>query len=234
MKNDRIGCLMKISVLLLAVFIIAGCFSRSKPVYMVEQYMLEYTPPVIEGLSDLSESIKVERFSANQSFNTRAMVYKPHPFKFTTYNYNRWRVNPADMVTDYFLRDLRNANIFRAVFSYHDIEKIRFVIEGHVQEFLEATDKNDLKTILSASIALLDMDRKEITERVIFQKQYKFQERVGEHTPEEFSKGMSVNMSRLSEQLIKDIHKAIMVMPCSVKPGQPVIKPDFPVKQGGK
>jgi ABC-type uncharacterized transport system auxiliary subunit len=230
MKKDGIRNFGKIGILLLFVFIITGCFSRSKPAYMIEHYMFEYASPAAGGLTALSESIKVERFSVNQSFNTQSMVYKPYPFKFKTYNYSRWRVNPADMVTDYLLRDLRNTNLFLAVFSHHDIEKARFIIEGQVQDFLEVAYKNDISTILSVSISLLDVNRKEITGRIVFQRQYKFQEQIREHTPEEFAKGMSINMSRLSEQLVKDIHKAIMTAACPVSPGQPGIKPDPPVR----
>lgn len=210
MKTNRFTNLGKICILLLLVFVVAGCFSRSKPAYMIEQYTLEYKPPVLTGLSILNESVKVERFSVNQSFNTQAMVYRPYPFKLATYDYNRWRVNPGDMVTDYLLRDLRNADLFRAVFSYHDTERSRFVIEGGVEGFLEVADKNDLKATLSLNVSLLDMHGREIIEKVVFQKQYQFQEPIGEHTPEQFAKGMSTNMSHLSEQLVKDIHKAIM------------------------
>jgi ABC-type uncharacterized transport system auxiliary subunit len=220
MKKDGIGSLVKICILLLFIFIITGCFSRSKPAYMIERYMFDYTSPAVADLTALTESVKVERFSVNQSFNTQSMIYRPYPFKFMTYNYSRWRVNPGDMVTDYFLRDLRSANVFRAVFSYHDIEKTRFVIEGQVQDFLEAADKNETKAILSVNVSLLDTDKKEITGRVVFQRQYRFQEQIGEHTPEEFAKGMSTNMSRLSEQLIKDIHKAIITVISSVSDGQ--------------
>jgi ABC-type uncharacterized transport system auxiliary subunit len=227
-KKNGIGSLRKIGILLLFVFIITGCLSRSKPAYMIEHYMFEYTSPVVTNLASLSESIKVERFSVNQSFNSQSMVYKPYPFKFMTYNYSRWRVNPADMVTDYLLRDLRNTGIFLGVFSHYDIEKTRFVIEGQVQDFLEAADKNELNTILSVNISLLDTGHKDITEKIVFQRQYKFQEQIKEHTPEGFAKGMSINMSRLSEQLVNDIHKAIITGTRRANLNQPGFKPDTP------
>jgi ABC-type uncharacterized transport system auxiliary subunit len=226
MKKDSIGSFLKNGMLLLLILIIAGCFSRSKPDYMIERYMFDYITPDVADLVSISESIKVERFSVNQSFNTQSMVYKSYPFKFMTYNYSGWRVNPADMVTDYLLRDLRNANIFLAVFSHHDIEKTRFVIEGQVQDFLESSDKDVAKAILSVNISLLDMDKKEITRRVVFQRQYSFQEQIREHTPEELARGMSINMSRLSKQLMKDIHKAIITVIRPTSTGRPGVEPD--------
>jgi ABC-type uncharacterized transport system auxiliary subunit len=230
MKKGCFGSYLKNVILLLFVFIIAGCFSRSKPAYMLEHYMFEYASPVLGDRTILPESIKIERFSVNQSFNTQSMVYKPYPFKFMTYNYSRWRVNPADMVTDYLLRDLRNNNLFLAVFSHHDTEKTRFVIEGWIEDFLETTDKNSINAILTVNISLIDNFRKEITERIVFQRQYKFQENIREHAPEVFAKGMSINMSSLSEQLVKDIYKAITTVTCPASSGQPGIKPDTTVR----
>jgi cholesterol transport system auxiliary component len=232
MEKDVMFNIMKTSIFLFSLFLLVGCFSRSKPPYIVEQYMIEYAPPAINGLSMLPESIKIERFSISQSFNTQAMVYNLHTFKYATYNYNQWRVNPADMVTDFLLRDFRDSRIFHAVFSYRDIEKSRFVVEGGLEEFLETNDKNILKAALSASVSLLNTDQKEINKRVVFQRQYKFQETIREHTPEEFAKGMSVNMSRFSEQLVKDMHKAIILITDSINTGKSGIKPDFPAKEG--
>ena len=226
MKTNRFIGFEKIGTLLLVTLIaliIAGCFSRSKPAYMIDQYTLEYAPPVVAGLDVLPESVRVERFSVNQSFNSQAMVYKPSPLRLAAYNYSRWRINPGDMVTDYLLRDLRNAHIFRAVFSYRDTESSRFVIEGGVVEFLEAVDAKDTKTILSLNISLLDTYGKEITEKILFQKQYRIQEPIREHTPEEFARGMSISMAHFSEQMVKDIHEAITARnqssPAGPKPG---------------
>ena len=200
---------IKSIALCLLVVAAAGCFSRPKPAYMVDQYTLDYAAPVAAGLDTLNEPIKVERFSVSQSFNSQAMVYRTQPFKLATYNYDRWRVNPGDMTTDYLLRDLRSLNVFRAVYSHHDAERSRFVIEGGVEEFLESADKNGYTAILSLNVSLLDRQGKEISERLLFQRNYRFQESVREHSPEEFARGMSVNMSRFSQQLAKDLHEAV-------------------------
>jgi len=184
---------------------VAGCFGRSKAPNLIEQYSLEYAPPTVESLARIGESIKVERFSVAQSFNSQAMVYRAQPYKLAVYNYNRWRVNPGDMVTDYLIRDLRATDIFPAVFSYRDIEKTRFVVEGGIEEFLETKEKDNWKTVLKTSVSFIDGSQKELTKRIVFQKRYHFEESLKEHSPDEFARGMSVNMQRFSEQLIKDI-----------------------------
>jgi ABC-type uncharacterized transport system auxiliary subunit len=196
-------------VLILSAVMIAGCFSRPKPAYMIDQYAIEYPAPALAGLATLDESIKIERFSVSQAFNSQAMVYRTQPFRLASYNYSRWRVSPGDMVTDYLLRDLRSLKILRTVYSYHDPERSRFVIEGGVGEFLESTDESGTRAILSLNVTLLDMHEKEVFKSPLFQRQYRFQEPAKEHSPEGFARAMSVNMPRFSEQLAKDIHEAI-------------------------
>ncbi|MCX5809601.1 MAG: ABC-type transport auxiliary lipoprotein family protein [Proteobacteria bacterium] len=206
MKRGKTINFVKMSFIIAIVFIVAGCFGRSKAPHLVEQYSLEYAPPTVESLVRIGESIKVERFPVAQSFNSQAMVYRAQPYKLAAYNYNRWRVNPGDMVTDYLTRDLRAANVFPAVFSYRDIEGTRFIVEGGVEEFLETMEKDNLKAVLKTNVSFIDGSQKELTKRVVFQKRYHFEESLKEHSPDEFARGMSVNMQRFSEQVIKDIY----------------------------
>ena len=209
MKTHSCSFFMRLMVILIPILLLSGCFTRTKPYYMVEQYTLEYNPPVIQGTTALDELMKVERFSVAQSFNSTAMVYKPDLFKLAIYNYSRWRVNPGDLVTDYLLRDLRNSGIFRAVFSYRDAETTRFILKGGIEEFLELDEQNSAKAMLSISVALLDLSEKEITRKVLFQKGYRFSEPLKERTAEGLARGMSNAMAQFSEQLVKDINSAV-------------------------
>jgi len=187
------------------ILFVAGCFGRSKAPHLVEQYALEYAPPTFESLGRIGESIKIERFSVAQSFNSQAMLYRTQPYKLAVYNYNRWRINPGDMVTDYLARDFRASNAFSAVFSYRDIEDARFIIEGGVEEFLEMMEQDKLEAVLKVNVSFIDGSQKELTKRLVFQKRYHFKESLKEHSPDEFARGMSVNMQRFSEQLIRDV-----------------------------
>jgi cholesterol transport system auxiliary component len=65
------------------------------------------------------------------------MVYKEGPNLRNVDAYNRWRIKPGDMVTDYLVRDLRNSGLFRAIFSYNDSKETRYLLEGQIDEFLE-------------------------------------------------------------------------------------------------
>lgn len=194
---------------LLLVFFLAACIGGRQPAPMVEQYTLEYSTPRVEGLSRVDEMIKVERFSVARNFNSPAMVYRPEPFKLDVYNYHRWRVNPGDMVTDYLLRDLRNAGLFQGVLSYADAGDARFLLQGSVEEFLEVDDEDGWKATLSLNVILFDMAQREVTKRVVFQKSYRAAEPFEDQTPEGLALGMSRAMASASGRLIKDIYNAV-------------------------
>lgn len=199
---------VKIALLFILPVLLCSCFPSKKP-YEMTQYILQYPPPTVQGLSALPDLIRIERFSVAQSFAGTAMVYKTSPSKVGIYNNTRWRVNPADMVTDYLLRDVRNSGLFRAVFSYRDTEDTRFMVEGTVEEFLEADEGSTGKAVLGINITFLDQKQKELPSRILFQRRYHFTEPLREQTSEALATSMSTAMASFSGQLIRDMVDAI-------------------------
>jgi len=186
-----------------------GCLNFRKPARQVEQYTLEYPPPEVAGMSLAQASLKLERFAETAAFNTSAMIYRPEPFKLDAYQYHRWRVHPADLVGDHLLRDLRKSALFGAVFSHLDPEEGRFILEGAVEEFLEIEEQNRRQAVLALAITLLDSSAKNLPERILFQKRYRFQEPFEEKSPRGLAGGLSQAMRKCSEALIRDVHEAI-------------------------
>jgi cholesterol transport system auxiliary component len=191
------------------IFVLSGCIGGGKPTPMIEQYIIEYPQPVYANLSRVDESIKIARFSMSRHLNCCSMLYKPAPFKREAYNYHHWRVNPGDMVTDCLLRDLRASGLFRAVFSCHNYENARFLLEGCVEEFTGLYEQGPGKALLKLNITLLDMDAENVTNSVVFQKSYEISEALESRTPKGLTQGMSKAMYSLSEQITRDIHESV-------------------------
>jgi cholesterol transport system auxiliary component len=199
----------KLGFILLVIILASGCGLGAKPAYLVNQYTLEYTPPVLKEMAQINELIKVERFSVAQAFDSLMMVYKEGPNLRNVDAYNRWRTKPGDMVTDNLGRDLRNSGLFRAVFSYNNSDESRYLLEGQVDEFLEVSEKDGRKAILTLNVTFLDLKKEDTVDKVIFQRDYRFIEPFGEKTPEAFAKGMSRAMEKFSKQVILDVYQAI-------------------------
>ena len=193
---------------LLAACLVAGLSGCGKPPMLVNQYILEYPAPVVRGKTKIPAGIKVELFSVAQTFNTHAMVYQPRPYQSQTYNYSRWRANPGYLVTDYLIRDLRETGLFKAVFGPDGSGKHRFKLEGGVAEFQELDASGGWQASLALTVTLLDTDKEELPQRVVFQKNYRVLEPLPEKTPQGLAQGMSRAMEQVSARIITDTYEA--------------------------
>ena len=203
------GRFLTLIIIMLSVSIFHGCAGGKKPSHLIEKYTIEYPSPSFEDLAALDETLQVERFMVAHAFNTDAMVYRPEEFKLDSYSYHRWRVNPGDMITDFLLRDLRAASLFKAVHSYRDTRNARFVVEGGVVDFLEVENNGQRSASLSLSITLLDNDKREITQKIVFQRDYTFSEQIEEKSPKGYVKAMSKAVENTFSAIIPDIYDAV-------------------------
>ncbi|MEW6659501.1 MAG: ABC-type transport auxiliary lipoprotein family protein [Thermodesulfobacteriota bacterium] len=185
--------------------VLAGC---GKPPVTVYKHLLEYPSPEAPRRAQVPDGLKVELFSVAQAYNSPAMVYRPASHQSEAYRYHRWRVNPGQMVTDFLLRDLRHAGLFKAVFPYDSTGKTRFQLEGAVEEFQEVDSGDNWTAVLAVNVTLLDTTKEEITQRVLFQKNYRAAAAIIHRTPQGLAAAMSQAMQKLSAAIISDIHQA--------------------------
>lgn len=206
-KDNRLW--PNLTSLLLSMVLMTSCSLGAKPSYKVNQYTLEYPSPFLRELTSVNELIKVEQFSVAQTFNTSAMIYKEGPNLRNVDPYNRWRTKPGEMAAEYLVRDLRNSGLFRAVISCDDSEESRYLLEGQVDEFLEASEKDGRKAVLSLNVTFLDLTKRDTAEKVIFQRDYKVVKPYPEKTPAALAQGMSRAMEKISRQIILDLQDAV-------------------------
>lgn len=192
-------------MVLLGGGLLPGC---GKPPALIHKYVLDYATPVLPAKSVVPEALKVDLFSVAQAINTPDMVYSPGPYRSQVYQYHRWRVNPGFLVTDYLLRDLRQSGLFKAVFSYDSSARSRFVLEGGVEDFQEVDQGDSWQGVLGVNLTLLDTSKEEITQKIVFQKNYRTEEQITEKTPRGLADAMSRAMQRVSGQIIADVHQA--------------------------
>ncbi len=225
-----------LTLFLLSMTLISSCSLGAKTSYKVNQYTLEYASPFSKGLTSINEVIRVEQFSVAQTFNTSAMIYKEGPNLRNVDPYNRWRTKPGEMAAEYLVRDLRNAGLFRAVISYDDSKETRYLLEGQVDEFLEASEKDGRKAVLSLHITFLDLKKRDTVEKVIFQRDYKVVEPFIEKTPAALAQGMSRAMEKISKQIILDLQNGVNPVRNSggaLNPAGIIIKPNPAAGQRG-
>jgi ABC-type uncharacterized transport system auxiliary subunit len=199
----------RIGIILLLIGLLSGCLGGTGTTPFVRQYVLEYPPPQGGARPAVEAMVRVERFSADRMFMGQAMLYRQGPFLREAYPAQRWRVDPGDMVTEFLRRDLREAGLFRAVLSEREAEEVRFSLMGGVEEFIESGEAKNRKAVLTATITLLDLSRKETAGLVVFQKTYRLEAVVAGEGAAGLAAAMSLAMSDLSRQVIADIASAL-------------------------
>ena len=208
-KNDSGRSLKKSVLIFLLMILTSGCSFGAKTTYQVNQYTLEYPSPLLKETAPIKEPIKIERFSVANAFDTSAIVYRDGPNLRNVDPYNRWRTKPGDMVTDFLVRDLRDSGLFQAVFSYNDNDGTRYLLEGQVNELLESKEKDGFKAVLSLDVTFLDLSKKEMAERIVFQRSYGYTEPLERETYGNLAQAMSKVMERFSRQMMTDLHQAM-------------------------
>jgi ABC-type uncharacterized transport system auxiliary subunit len=204
-KRMQYFCLVIIAVSLMIV----GCAGSGKPQYEVENYILNYPAPLWNKPAKINTSVKFNRFSIASAYNSANMIFRKDSYGLDSFNYSRWAVNPADMIADSLLRDVRESGLFQAVFSRHETDEARFVISGNVEEFFLRMGKSDKAAVISISVLLKDTREKEIGKNIMFQKKYVREEPLQEPSPNGYCQAASLAMRVISEQITNDIYAAV-------------------------
>ena len=98
---------------------------------------------------------------------------------------------------------------FQAVVPYDHSGGTRYLLEGQVDEFLEVSEKDGRKAVLSLHVTFLDLKQRDTAEKVIFQRDYNVAEPYSEKTPAALAQGMSRAMGIISRQIILDLQDAV-------------------------
>lgn len=196
-------------MLIVLSLIIIGCAGSGKPKYEIESYLLNYSAPAWDKPSKLNTSVKFNRFSIATAYNSANMIFRKDSYSLDTFNYSRWAVNPADMIADSLLRDMRESGFFRAVFSRQETDEGRFLISGGIEEFYLRMDKSNKTAVISITVLLQDTREKETGKRILFQKKYVREEPFQESSPRGYCQAASQAMRIISEQITNDVYAAV-------------------------
>ena len=188
---------------------VQACSIGGKPRYEIENYILDYQAPTLEKQTQLDGTIRFDRFAIDSAYNTQNMIFRTDNYSLDFFNYNRWAVNPADMVADNLLRDMQASGLFRAVFSRYTVEEANFLLQGGIGEFFLRVEKNSKIAVISLQITLKNSNQVKANKRIIFQKKYHHEELLTEQTPRGYCQAMSQALKILSQQITIDVYQAI-------------------------
>lgn len=195
--------------LLTMVCIAFGCVSRRAAEIPTRFYTFEYEPPVVQKKPLLDFSVKIDRFCSSPFYESNRIVFKERPGNIDSYFYHRWWTRPANLVTYFLLRDMRNTELFRAVLPFDTNMPYTHIIEGYLEKIYEKDYPDKWYAVLNVNMTLVAADKKNPMEKLLFQKRYSQTEPCLSKTPSALAAAMSKAMSRLSESIIVDVYDQI-------------------------
>jgi len=189
-----------------------GCVQLKQPNTKFEYYTLEYDalspdkPPVSDRKSTI---LKIKYFSTAPIYNTDRIIYSDQQFKRTPYFYHKWKVKPAEFVTYFLSRDLKESGLFEAVLPPASGSLHTHTVEGTVDEFLESDSHDSWEAVLSISITLQVAREPDPDKRVIFQRSFSTRKKCSEKNPLALAQAMSLAMAEVSKEIGISIHDAL-------------------------
>jgi cholesterol transport system auxiliary component len=196
----------KIFILLLCLTLpLAACLNLKQPQNRIEYYTLEYDPPVAVNRQALPYVIRVQQFSVSPIYNSNRIIYREQSYERQAYSYYKWRANPAQFVSYFLSRDLKESAGFKAVLPADSSVAPAYRVEGAVDEFLEVAGEKYWQAVLAVSIVLLDENQADISQKVLFQKTYRTTKPCEKKHPRALAAAMSLAMSEISGRIIDDL-----------------------------
>lgn len=193
-------------LLFIIVIMLTACMGSSRPPKPIYYYTLEYDAPEFQTVPQLPFTLRVERFSVSPPFDSQRMIYTDKGLKRNAYAYHQWIVAPGELLPYFLVRDLRHADIFRAVMTPDASLPATHSLYGWVEKFVEmdASPKWQASAIINVTlISNLDNDP---TDKILLQKRYRATAPCKENSPEALAEAMSSAVAEISTAITKDIY----------------------------
>ena len=191
------------------LILLGGCIDMKNPAPKTDYYTFEYPAPERTYAMTTPFILKIEPFGVSPVYDDNRFLYRSEAFKRNEFSHHRWRANPGELVADHLTRDFTQAAFLRAVITTESIPVYTHLLTGTVEEFYQRIDIDQLRSILSVSVLLVDESSGPVDGMILFQHRYSFQEPILDKTPTGFAESMSQAMQKFSETLIEDVYGAL-------------------------
>jgi ABC-type uncharacterized transport system auxiliary subunit len=151
MKEKRIAIVFALT----ALIALAGCGGAVKyPNYYTLNVPPPPDPPAKEGVR---ASLAVREFRSPTYLHQGAIVYKTSPEQIGFYNYQRWAVDPREIVTNAVTERLRASGNFTQVRPYDGRSDMDYVLSGRIEKLEEVDYEGGIKVEVSISAQMTNL-----------------------------------------------------------------------------
>ena len=149
-----------LATVLAVIQFVAGCGPGRYP----KSYVLTF-PPVPTSpapLPDVRGALAVREFQCPNYLCEGRIVYRPSAEEIGFYEFDRWAMNPRDMVTRFVADRIRSEAIFKSVSLTEVGTEPTYVLNGNIERLEEVDNGREVHAVCTLSVQLMDKQTKSV------------------------------------------------------------------------
>ena len=144
---------------LAVIQLVAGCGPGRYP----KSYVLNFPPaPTSPAPLDVRGALTVREFQCPHYLCEGRIVFRPSAEEIGFYEFDRWAMNPRDMVTRFVADRIRSQAVFKSVSLTEVGTEPTYVLDGNIERLEEVDDGREVHAVCTLSVQLMDKQTKSV------------------------------------------------------------------------
>jgi ABC-type uncharacterized transport system auxiliary subunit len=183
--------------------VLAGCALQSS--VQMQPLNLQYEPPSRAAASTLPDPVMVYQFQLAASVNPQYVMVSEPGSAGPPRVVQRWRENPAEMITNLTLRDLAQAGLFAGTVDQFSSAAYRYALDGTVRAIEGRVTDGKVAAVLTVEVSLIDFEVKWAGNKTLFTKVYHVETPCKDSSSDSIAGGLSTAVAEYSRRLRQDL-----------------------------
>ncbi len=188
-------------------YVLVGCAAKTRQV--LAPFAITYPAPQKEADVSVPETLMVYQFLLARSVPLDSLVVVKNSGGAESVGMFKWEENPADMLTQLLIRDLKSSGIFGRVVDQLSSVRYRYAFEGAIRTLQGEIRDAKAKAVIDFEAILTDFEAPSGMDKTIFKKVYTIESPASDPSPESILRALNEAAKDLSVQLRADLLHAL-------------------------
>ena len=149
-----------LAIVLAGIQLFAACGPRRYP----KSYVLNFPPAPTSPAParEIRGTLAVREFQCPHYLCEGRIVYRPSAEEIGFYEFDRWAMNPRDMITRFIADRIRSEAIFKSVSLTEAGTEPTYLLNGNIERLEEVDHGREVHAVCTISVQLMDRQSKSI------------------------------------------------------------------------
>lgn len=184
-------------------FLQAGCALTTRDA--ITYHTFNYPSPPAEKTSVSPDTLMVYHFLLDPEIEMHTLAISCEKGSEKSILKHRWQENPADMITELVLRDLKASGLFARTVDQLSTARYRYALEGLVRQLQGEIKNGKAVALLEIEASLMDFDAPLGMDKSLMRQKYHFEVPSVDSKPESIVAAINVALNDFSTRLRTDM-----------------------------